>query len=170
MDGLGAMEMVKSRQALEDRFWEKVELIPFSTCWHWNAAIAKNGYGKFNVGRSDVTHKKITKTAHRLSWEFFNKREIPDGKLACHTCDNRSCVNPGHIFIGTHKDNMQDCAKKGRTKNYSYNKYKKMCKWGHQFTEENTLLYKRKDSNGYQRRCKQCVLTASRNRYLKAST
>jgi HNH endonuclease len=77
-----------------------------SECWKWNGAINKWGYGI-------VRWKGKTVLAHRLSWESHNFRDAGD-LLICHKCDNPPCVNPNHLFIGTHQDNMRDRDEKGR--------------------------------------------------------
>lgn len=77
-----------------------------SGCWNWNLARDKNGYGKAKVKQKDIR-------AHRLSWIAF-RGEIPIGILVCHKCDNPSCVNPDHLFLGSPQANMDDKVKKGR--------------------------------------------------------
>ncbi len=89
---------------IEQRFWEKVD--KSGDCWVWTAAKRGNGYGAFKIDRK--MHQ-----AHRLAYEYtFGK--IPEGLFACHKCDNRICVNPHHIFLGTNSDNMKDAWNKGR--------------------------------------------------------
>ena len=74
-------------------------------CWEWQKAIV-NGYGKLRF-------KNKFFSVHRVSYEMF-KGEISKGFFVCHSCDNKKCVNPGHLWLGTHEDNMKDASKKGR--------------------------------------------------------
>jgi hypothetical protein len=82
-------------------------------CHPWTSTLAESGYGVMTVGRtSDGTARLVL--AHRFGWELaFGP--IPPGKSVCHTCDNPPCQNPKHWFLGTQGDNMDDCARKGRS-------------------------------------------------------
>lgn len=84
-------------------------------CWEWQGNLGKNGYGKI---RNNLEHW----STHRLSYFIF-KGEIPDDILVCHTCDNKKCINPDHLYLGTHKDNAQDALKKGLLKSTSGSKW-----------------------------------------------
>lgn len=126
-------------KASEDRFWSKVQKT--DNCWEWTACIV-DGYGRLG-----------NKGAHRLSWEM-TRGPIPDGLHVCHHCDNRKCVNPDHLFLGTRLDNMADMMAKRRC----FNQRKTACPKGHLYSDGNTLLV----DNGRRRLCKICHREYSR--------
>jgi hypothetical protein len=75
-------------------------------CWEWQGYILNSGYGHVQVDKRRYS-------AHRYFWQEL-VGPIPDGLILCHHCDNPRCVNPAHIFVGTHLDNSLDCSQKGR--------------------------------------------------------
>lgn len=81
-----------------------------SGCWEWTGARDADGYGSFVAVYDGVTYKR----AHRWSWAHHNKQQIPQYGNICHACDNPSCVNPAHLWLGTAKENQQDKWAKGR--------------------------------------------------------
>lgn len=85
---------------------------PMSGCWLWEALCFDDEYGIFSV-------RKHMMRAHRFSWEL-HRGPIPHRLLVCHRCDNKYCVNPDHLFLGTHQDNVMDMWSKGRNRPVSH--------------------------------------------------
>ncbi len=96
--------MEKDRSRFEEKFKKQK-----NGCWIWKSSKSNSGYGKFNIRGKHVI-------AHRYSYELY-KEKIPPGMLICHKCDNKLCVNPDHLWIGTQKENINDAKKKGRLPN-----------------------------------------------------
>lgn len=94
------------KQILE-RFWSKVSF--GEDCWCWKAQVNSSGYGQFRPSRKDIRERG----AHRFMW-MVCYGEIPRGKFVCHKCDNTSCVNPAHFFLGDNRSNALDMMNKGR--------------------------------------------------------
>lgn len=125
---------------LVGRFEKKIDKT--KGCWNWIGAKHRQGYGNFGV-------KGKIKLSHRVSWEIYVGK-IPKDMCVCHKCDNPSCVNPDHLFLGSQYENVQDCKKKGRLlknskkswENSSYNNYKcKQCKKKFKSRSRNKPMY-----------------------------
>ena len=94
------------KKTLKERFDEKWKVNLETGCWEWIAGKSASGYGHFKINNKQHV-------AHRVAYEIYNGL-IPDGMFILHKCDNPLCVNPEHLEIGTHQDNMYDKVSKNR--------------------------------------------------------
>ncbi len=92
-----------------DRFWSKVDKSGGpDSCWPWLLCCDGRGYGMFSLPRGNT--KMIR--SNRMALILYLDRELTDKEEACHSCDNPTCCNPSHLFVGTHRDNMEDYGSK----------------------------------------------------------
>ncbi len=133
----------------EERFWDKVEKT--DTCWNWTAALVGSDNPKYrNIGGYGAFgfNGKVVR-AHRFSYELAFGL-IPKGLVVLHSCDNKKCVKPEHLSVGTQMDNVADMDTKGRRINSNSNKTH--CLHGHEYSEDNVYY-----NNRGHRNCVTCL-------------
>jgi len=141
------MEILR-RPETQERFWSKVSIGSPDECWPWRASTHR-GYGSFDVAWRN-------QKAHRISWQITNDRLLPENAVACHDCDNPTCVNPSHITPDTPSTNTRDAISRGLFKPDPTALHRARaamthCKRGHAYDGTNLIL--RKDGG---RDCRAC--------------
>lgn len=110
--------MIPLNEKVIARFWKRVDKRGPDECWEWLASRNNCGYGQIGVNSRPVI-------ASRVSWEIHHGL-IPDDLWVLHKCDNPPCVNPKHLFLGTHQDNMDDMDRKGRRRGCGGRRHSKL--------------------------------------------
>ena len=134
------------------RFWDKVNIRGKDECWNWAASSRGNEYGCFKYQNKVID-------AHRFVW-FLTYGYFPE-KLVCHKCDNRKCVNPKHLFLGSYLDNLKDSINKGRDMGKHLRKVitdgKAWCSGHQDYILINNFGKDKNRANGLKSYCKECI-------------
>ena len=109
--------LIEIKNSIFYRLFSNIEIAD-NNCWIWQNSL-RNGYGVISINRKN-------ESCHKVSYNIF-KGEINNGLFVCHTCDNPKCINPDHLFLGTHSDNMIDAYQKGRINVPDNSQYLKGC-------------------------------------------
>jgi hypothetical protein len=134
------LSIVSITENQKERFWRLVDKSSPNGCWTWKGWKNAKGYGRFQIELNSVI-------AHRVSF-FLDTGTLNENLLVCHSCDNPSCVNPAHLFLGTAKDNAYDCIAKGRHISANPDRpaqmithIKRSNRWQAQFFHNGTTVY-----------------------------
>ena len=139
------------RPDINEYFWSKVSESKVSDCLEWRISDKSRQYGRIVIDGKAYG-------SHRASW-FLTQGAIPEGLFVCHACDNKLCVNPGHLYLGDNRENQKDAFAKGILKPINPHIGKTHCRNGHKYDEDNTYY---KPKNGH-RDCKKCQYQRSKN-------
>lgn len=143
---------MSAREQLLAFFYARTSVRGDAECWPWVGTVNKaTGYGEASIGPRGATERW---RAHRLSF-FLLKGPLADDLVVMHSCDNRRCVNPSHLSLGTSADNVDDMMSKGR--HVAHNALKTHCAYGHPLSGNNVVLRKRGG-----RDCRACIIVRHR--------
>ena len=128
------------------RFWARVDKNGPNGCWLWQGAIAKDGYGKWTIqtGTTQNRFGTVSMAAHKYAWILYKVNPPSKGFDIDHVCKVRNCVNPGHMRILSHRENIRNGSNK-----------KEFCKLGHALSGENYYAYHVGGKIRY--RCSLCI-------------
>lgn len=133
------IENVNGKDYIERKFWRYVD--KSGDCWVWTRPPTHNGYGRLAFGGR--LHRRVV-LAHRMSWEL-SRGPIPSGMFVLHKCDNRLCVRPEHLWLGTRRDNALDMVRKGRSAFQLYpERYRAEWGSGSKLTWENVIAIRKR--------------------------
>ena len=139
----------------DDSFNKNYEVDPNTGCWDWQASKTKDGYGQLFHHYYNIRLKEIRKctAAHRYSWRIHFGPVPPELEVG-HRCDNRGCVNPDHLWLATHKENIWDSINKGRwneshTRGWFQDGVSRPNMWGRAFTPDEIRDIRRMGDAGY---------------------
>jgi hypothetical protein len=102
---------IYDRMSPESRYWQRVNKDSENGCWNWTGSVIPGGYGHFYYNNKSIYVHRISYAWHHpMTLDLFNNSKV----CVCHSCDNPRCVNPAHLWLGSHADNMRDKREKGR--------------------------------------------------------